>query len=414
MRISSFAAVIAAAGTIVLAASEGSDARDAADASPQATDTRNTDNPLDVRVPIPSASRDVHDNGCRVRSTPAETFADIDADLRHVAFDDLISEAIGSVTVRAAIDPPATFVASLSTLDPEMRTLVMLDVLRNSLGRDGLHTFFYMRMGSFAPNIRDALKQAGLQHHYDQFSQAMALFGPKYPLAERARAERYAYSSLDTPMNEFDKRMLQIAAEFGSRDQFGKTIAAYVERTPALFKRIEAERAHLGEVARLRYLNRAILQRAAAWIDDERQLARNLAKLPKEQRTLLAMHVFNAEFENGGVHQFFLNSSGALAPEVHAALVELGLDRQAAIFKRGLDMFGAKYERNTEKRRTRFFDDSDWTDWDKKLSALTDDFYALDGGMTVVQWNDGATVEGGPGIWPAMAVYARNKALLPC
>ena len=46
--------------------------------------------------------------------------------------------------------------------------------------------------------------------------------------------------------------------------------------------------------------------------------------------------------------------------------------------------------------------------------ALTDAFYALDGGMTVVQLNNRAAVEGGPGIWPAMAVYARNKGLLPC
>lgn len=413
MRISSFAAIISAAGVVVLAASEGSIARDATDASPHAAETK-TDNPLDVRVPIPSASHDVHDNGCRVRPTPSETFNDTDADLHHVAFEDLISEAIGGVTVRAAIDPPAAFVASLDALEPEMRTLVMLDVLRDSLGRDGLHTFFFMRMGSFAPNIRDALKQAGLQRHYDLFSQAMALFGPDYPLAESARAKRYAYSSLDTPMNEFDKKMLQISVEFGSRDQFGKTIAAYVERTPTLFSRIEAERAHLGEIARLRYLNRALLQRAAAWIDDERQLARNLANLPKEQRTLLAMHVFNAEFGNGGVHQFFLNSSGAFAPEVYDAFIELGLDRQAAIFKRGLDLFGSRYERDTQRRQARFFDRPEWNDWDKQLEALTDAFYALDGGMTVVQLNNGAAVEGGPGIWPAMAVYARNKGLLPC
>jgi hypothetical protein len=32
-------------------------------------------------------------------------------------------------------------------------------------------------------------------------------------------------------------------------------MVAYVERTPALWQRIEAQRARLGEVARLRYLN---------------------------------------------------------------------------------------------------------------------------------------------------------------
>jgi hypothetical protein len=136
--------------------------------------------------------------------------------------------------------------------------------------------------------------------------------------------------------------------------------------------------------------------------------------MPKEQRTLLAMHTFNGEFENGGVHQFFLNSSGALAPEVYDAFIEMGLERQAAIFKRGLDMFGGNYPRDTTRRRDRFFDHSDWTEWDKKLSGLTDEFYALDGGPTVLQVGGSAAIEGGPGIWPAMAVYARNKKLLPC
>jgi len=51
--------------------------------------------------------------------------------------------------------------------------VVLLDVLRNGLGRDGLHTFFYMKGGALAPQIRDALKAAGLQREHQLFVDAM-------------------------------------------------------------------------------------------------------------------------------------------------------------------------------------------------------------------------------------------------
>jgi hypothetical protein len=122
------------------------------------------------------------------------------------------------------------------------------------------------------------------------------------------------------------------------------------------------------------------------WGKPDVEAAPALAALPLEQRTLAALSVFNAEFENGGVHQFFYNSSGVIAPEVHAALLEIGLERQAAIFKKGLDMLPGTYIRDTEKRRDKFFSHNGWSPWDEKLQKLTDEFYALDGGPTVVQF----------------------------
>ncbi len=158
----------------------------------------------------------------------------------------------------------------------------------------------------------------------------------------KRRASKYfSYSSLDTPMNDFDRRMMEISRAFGSREAFAAAMVAFVERTPALWKRIEAERAKLGEVARLRYLNQALVQRLAVGGGSDTEIVARLTALPIEQRTLLAMEFFNTEFSNGGVHQFFLNSSGAVAPEVYDAFRELGLERQAAIYKRGLDMFGS-------------------------------------------------------------------------
>jgi hypothetical protein len=170
----------------------------------------------------------------------------------------------------------------------------------------------------------------------------------------------------------------------------------------------------LGEVARLRYLNQALVLRNNLWDKTDAEVVQALASLPTEHRTLLVMDIFNAEFSNGGVHQFFSNSSGTVAPEVYEAFRELGLERQAAIYKRALDMFPGNYLRDMQKRRDKFFA-GEWGPWDERLQKLTDDFYALDGGPTLVRVGDkAAAVEGGPGIWSAMAAYAREKKLLPC
>jgi hypothetical protein len=378
------------------------------------TETKRSSDPKDILVPIPSFSKDVTDNGCRVRKGPQEVFAGPDADIQHVPFASLISHAVGRYSVRGALDDPAKFNASLPTLDADMRTLVMLDVLRNGLGRDGLHTFFFLSSGQHAPTIRDALKTAALAREHALFAQAMALFGPTYPADNDVREKNFGYASLDQPLNAFDHRMMEISRSFGSRAAFTDTMIAYVNRTPALWQPIEAQRAQLGEMERLRYLNEALMSKIDIWQDSDAEVERRLAALPVEQRTLFAVAIFNAEFENGGVHQFFYNSAGAVAPEVHTALLELGLDRQAAIFKRALDMFGARFPRDMNQRRNRYFSHADWSSFDKQLSDLTDDFYALDGGPSVVRLGGNTAIEGGPGLWSAMATYARAKKMLPC
>ena len=147
---------------------------------------------------------------------------------------------IGRYSVRASLDAPETFMAKLAALDADMRTLALLDVLHDGLGRDGLHTFFYMRTAALAQAIADALKAAGLEREHGEFGRAMALFGPSYPVDEEARAKHFSYSSLDTPMNDFDRRMMDDRRAFGSREAFAAAMVAFVERTPALWKRIES------------------------------------------------------------------------------------------------------------------------------------------------------------------------------
>jgi hypothetical protein len=402
------------AACTLLAVSGISGAREATENDGTVPSQKKSTDPKDRKVFIPSYSKDVTDNGCHVRANPQETFSGPDIDIRHVAFADLIGETIGRYSVRASLDAPEKFNASLADLDSDTRTLVFLDVLRDNLGRDGLHTFFFMGVARHAPAIGNALEAAGLKREHDLFTLALAMFGPDYPVDEDKRVAYFSYSSLDTPMNDFDERMLEIAKSFGDREAFGKVMVAFIERKPALWQSIEAKRGQLGEVGRLRYLNQALLDRLQMWDKPDVEAAPALAALPLEQRTLAALSVFNAEFENGGVHQFFYNSSGVIAPEVHAALLEIGLVRQAAIFKKGLDMLPGTYIRDTEKRRDKFFSHNGWSPWDEQLQKLTDEFYALDGGITVIKVGQSMITDGGPGLWPGMTIYAREKKLLPC
>jgi hypothetical protein len=402
------------AAIALLAGAAFADLQAATEDDPGATPAKKSDDPKDIKVLIPSFSKDVSDNGCRVRASPQEAFAGPDVDIRHVPFAELISETIGRYSVRAILDAPNVFAAALAPLDADLRTLVLVDVLRDGLGRDGLHTFFFLSAAQHAPAIGDALAAAGMNREHELFVKALNLFGPDYPVDNEARAKRFSYSSLDTPLNDLDVKMMEIARSFGSRDALAKAMVAYVERTPILWQKIEAKRAQLGEVARLRYLNQALVLRNNLWDKTDADVVQALASLPTEHRTLLVMDIFNAEFSNGGVHQFFFNSSGTAAPEVYDAFRELGLERQAAIYKRALDMFPGNYLRDMQKRRDKFFA-GEWGPWDERLQTLTDDFYALDGGPTLVRVGDkAAAVEGGPGIWGAMAAYAREKKLLPC
>ena len=172
--------------------------------------------------------------------------------------------------------------------------------------------------------------------------------------------------------------------------------------------------ARLNDPDRLTILTHALLNKVGDLWPPYRDVERRLASLTKQQRALAVMMAFNYEFRNGGVDQFFYNSEGALAPDVLDAMIELGMTEQAAIFRRSFDLFAKLYFRDTERRRETYFHNEAWNDRRKKLSNLTDEFYAMNGGCQLSQDPRQQVVEGGPGIDFAMLKYARQHKLLPC
>src|SRR5262249_22613681 len=278
--------------------------------------------------------------------------ADPSDELAAVPFWHLIAHAARGHAVRLTIDGPDKFAARIATLDDDMRRLALLFTLWDSMAwsGDGLPLFFQEKSGAIAAIVRDALKAAALTRELDAFSRAMSLFGETDPADVEARTKFFASGRPDPRLTQFDRRMLALAAQFGTRTSFSKDIVEYVNRTPALWQRIEGLRAKLSEPDRLRVLTEALMAKIDLW-QPYPDIARRLAPFSRPQRTLFFMAAFNGEFRNGGVDQFFYNSEGAVAPEVHDAMIELGLARQAAIFKRGLEMFSTPYIRDTQRRR---------------------------------------------------------------
>lgn len=56
---------------------------------------------------------------------------------------------------------------------------------------------------------------------------------------------------------------------------------------------------------------------------------------------------------NGGLHQFFYNPTGVLAPEAIAGLEAIGASKAAAVVREAVTMLGQTYPRGREKRIAR-------------------------------------------------------------
>jgi hypothetical protein len=67
-------------------------------------------------------------------------------------------------------------------------------------------------------------------------------------------------------------------------------------------------------------------------------------------RNLFATHWCQSEVCNGGLHQFFWNSTGVLAPEAVEGFLALGLPDCAAILKEAMAVFGPTYPRERSER----------------------------------------------------------------
>jgi len=321
------------------------------------------------------ASLFVSDAGLRAAPLrkPTDFFA-----LQRVSTIGVVRSGVLGTTVRLLFkqERAETF-AKIEALEPDLRALIWLVFLHDRWGRDGLHTYFFLYGGDFAPQVLQSLRHAKLDREAAIFSHAMALFGPHYPVAEEERKQFFAWgkpgrrvdevTTIPNELNAFDHALMNDADAFGSREQLAERIAAYVERTASLTAWTDSARAKMTDEQRLDWL----LQQLTVESDNSEDIRAQIANWPKPYRQLFLLDLFNMEILNGGVHQFFFNSSGDFALEVVATMREVGLIRHADALQRAVDMFGRPYPSDREVRFGHFKEG--WSDWDRKLNAPTDE-----------------------------------------
>jgi hypothetical protein len=77
---------------------------------------------------------------------------------------------------------------------------------------------------------------------------------------------------------------------------------------------------------------------------------RTFAGVPEPAGHLLALHWCQSEVCNGGLHQFFTNPTGVLAPEAAQGFRAINMSAIAEILERAMAIFGTPYPRAEEMR----------------------------------------------------------------
>ncbi|MEQ8785250.1 MAG: DMP19 family protein [Pirellulaceae bacterium] len=110
--------------------------------------------------------------------------------------------------------------------------------------------------------------------------------------------------------------------------------------------------------------------------------------LSRLQRDALCIMSFQGEINDGGMHQYLLNSSGDLAKETPDVLKRIGADAAAEILERANDYFGPigpPVDRDTRVEMLLALPE----DKQQQIHDLTDDFYdAEDQGLCLADLFD--------------------------
>jgi hypothetical protein len=95
--------------------------------------------------------------------------------------------------------------------------------------------------------------------------------------------------------------------------------------------------------------------------------------LSEEVKVAWLVHRLEAEVNNGGFHQFFLNSSGAYVHETIAALSAIGADRTKVLLQRAVQAcFPGGYPDNSEEHENFL---ADFDDIDGEVEPLDAAFF---------------------------------------
>lgn len=329
------------------------------------------------------------------------------ADLRRVSMTRVLAEATQDVLEKVDAGPKAVAKA-LARIDPELRGLLAL----NALLQGWYHYYppdklfrhvFCGGWGNLAPEIVEALAAAGATQQEEVLRKALGQFDERIWRNAFKRSEKFG--GYWDPPNALASTMVELGEAFGTRKELVRIAADYTAASPALVAFCEAERAKLDEDERLGWLIETLIRRSDFRGDDA---PARLAAIPDPYRALYLTAYAEFEIYNGGISQYFTNSSGQLAPMAVEAFETIGLPKQASVIAKGVAMFPEPFPNDpgaytshvpeTGKPADREPDEDDrlWSkEWDRKLSRLTKSFG---------KWEP---------VREAIAAYARREGAVP-
>jgi Domain of unknown function (DUF4375) len=88
--------------------------------------------------------------------------------------------------------------------------------------------------------------------------------------------------------------------------------------------------------------------------DGSTNFIEQFSALTEKEKVLFASHWAQSEIMNGGLGQFFSNSTGVLAPEAVEAFIALDMPKCAKVIGEAMHFFGEVYPREANSRETVF------------------------------------------------------------
>lgn len=260
--------------------------------------------------------------------------------------------------------------AARAKLKPEERPLTMLAAVSGWMhGRDPMITFFLLQPNVFYAEALRTFDETGLAEHAALLREGRALFGPVFG-DRKFRYRRWSdgHGTIRDPV--LDAQLIALSQRYRQLPDPIDIAADRIAASPALSAMFEPARAAASDQQRLAFLGYGLWNCVNHYGTPEDVSAR-LAELPEAYRNIAVTFIFEAEMLNGGVEQFFLNSSGTLAPDVVEALAAIGLPKHAAAVQKGIERFPKPYPRQRDTRWAAI--QAGGEDFSAALNALTAD-----------------------------------------
>jgi len=317
-------------------------------------------------------------------SPPPTPYQFRDANLHHIPDYDVLSLTFPPDLWQLAIAPRDDYLAKINQ-DPlplqNLRLLLGLGEFVHETSTENLNAYFDNPAATLAPDVLKALTAAELSDRARVLAEAITVFGTNYPVDNRKRADFFSKSflrvgegilpDLSKPPTDTEIKLLELGKQFIGKIKFRGEVEGYAARDSVVAAALKQARENLSDDNRLSYLQEQLLPGPSGF-GDAATIQAEIAQMPPAYRTVYVLTLLMGELFNGGMHQFFSNSSGAFAPHAAQARRDVGMDTAATTVDQAIAMFPKPYPISTQERRRVSFA-HDWNAWDDKLDALTHD-----------------------------------------